>query len=222
MIKLTQILENIIDINKQLKKIMSKFNEAKNIFLKNCDMHKKIYLLNNAFRDLKIKFVCFEHNDNEKPLGRTGIIYSSLTPINSSDSIVLEFDTIIQDSKFMQKNYDEFLKEIEHLISHELVHVEQLKRDERDKTNIHGTSKIEPEKYTKDKREIMAFANEFINELKKKKYSRKQMLNIIQHPHQFQETIFKTSAINYLNKFEKLDDKTLKLFLKYSYLYAIS
>jgi len=227
------ICEGIIDTNISF---VDKLNSIKNkIVGKNLGTIEIIDLINNKLSHFNIKLSQkgFGGSDNpeySKVYIRNAVSYDSgLIEISIEDNFyeIFEYDDI----------WNDFLKTLKRIISHELIHREQInkvknkaknksgevlsKLADNEEDTVQGTGNIR--KYLSNKWEAMAFAKEAVQEFKDIGYSNKDILNRIKNP--FNNNIYPSNSeshvfYRYTDYFES-GEVPLQRFLKYMQQYLV-
>jgi hypothetical protein len=172
----------------------------------------------------KIEFVLSSGSKSQnKLLADVGIVSGSVTTDGKTIRIYLS-DKI---ETGIKNKFDTFVKALSIIIGHELVHRGQLGRIKavnpaKFKEFMERMKSIDPysmnlKDYLSGKQEIMAFAQEFISDLKQKNFSNQKIFNILKNPSSY---IKKSFILNvYMQTFD-LNEPVMKRFLKQSWEYA--
>jgi len=232
MIKLTKILEGVINVDNTLRFIKSDLLKLKSKLIGHNYGNLEIEsILNKALAKYSIEF-----DNGMSSQGSSDDDASSVYLLNAStyDNGLIkieyedEFYQIFDDSE----KWDLFIKVVTRMLSHELVHIGQFgKIRKKNKSykyfDILSKMRVAPEdtvKYLSNKMELMAFAREAVEQFRDIGYDDNQILNRIKHP--FQEGIYPDRAESnvfwtYTEWFEP-NDNALKKFLSYMYMYLKS
>ncbi len=203
------IYEAVIDNSYELNSILEIFHINKPLLLNNINDFNNF---SNTIQDLldkhKIKFI-YSGEASDKS-------FISLASYNdTSDTIILFYSKKI--TGLNSSNYKIFLKEIQTLLGHELIHREQSIRNKQKETwEKNNTQDIE--KYLKDKREIMAYAWQFINTFRMSSISDENIKKILRTDSQIKFDIGGNLFKKYHILFN-IDNPVLKRLYKYMYQY---
>lgn len=183
-------------------------------------------ILNKAFSSKNIEFV---HGFGTSGDPKYAQIYISNASILENGAIQIEYENDFY--KLFEDDYEwnGFVKGIQSVIEHELVHREQLKRifkkvpSNYKYQNILRMMQVSPEnvaKYLGKKHEAMSFAQEAVTEFRNDKYSDEQIKKLLRRPLNNQGPSAQESHIfwTYAEWFET-KDKEFKQFLKYMFGY---
>jgi hypothetical protein len=204
-------------VSKELNKVK---NELIDKNLGNLEIEE---ILNKAFSKHNIKFVMGQSGTSDHP--KYAEVYISQASIYENLSIVIEYEEgfyLVFDNEDKWKT---FVNVVSHIIAHELVHREQIKKI----LNRVGNQKLKQvvmqsaEKatdYLSQKQEIMSFAQEAVLELKQLGYDNKKIETLLKAPYKNSAPGRGESDIFWMyTEWFLPEDKALKLFLKSCYLY---
>lgn len=180
-------------------------------------------ILNDIFEPVRIKFVELDEfvntlrTDKEKelvPRGAMmmgGIKFALYNNYTKQMNVVVEKDMFL---RFLNNKYglSEFYSFIREVLRHETIHMQQVGRmNKPDLYNLEKSPK-KPEEYFSFDKEIMAYAQSFIDQMTDRGFTKEQILNKIKD---------KNSVVPswIYGRYKNMPDKVKKRFLKYVYQY---
>ncbi len=205
---------NVSFVKKQLTKVKPKLIKKK---LGNLEINN---ILNNSFLGYGIYFdIGFDHESTNNFYGEVRIIKGA---IDENGVIYIyyysDFYTIFEDDYL----WNDFIKVVESIVYHELVHQKQLSRSKGRLKTVNTSSNL---KYLSNKHEIMAHAQQFIFDAFRQGYTKPTIKNLLKSKEHIKDFISIDSFWKYYDYFGSYDfDKEDKysyvwpLFLKYSYM----
>jgi hypothetical protein len=180
--------------------------------------------LNSFSEHYNIKFVNFDYfykslgEDIEKQLAPKdlllmgGVKFALFNKYENNIMIVVEEELFL---KYItnDSNIDDFLMFIEEVLRHESIHLQQVDRmKDKSKFLLDSSPTHNSEKYWKEKRELMAYAQTFIDHLVQQKLSKQEIKDKLTYQKDIKSWVF--------NIYKKvLDEKEMKRFMKYVYEY---
>lgn len=200
-----EVLENIIELE-NLELLL--YKNSNYIIKNNHDFNDFTYKINNVLENHKIQFIYSSNAPIEK-----FIIQGTYS--RKEDMILLYYSSKIE--KLDESNYKEFVNNFKNQIGHELVHREQSIRVKQDEYWKRSQNKDDSQ-YLSDKREVMAYAWEFINTFRMSGISDKNIKRILQTDSNIKLSIGGIIFQKYHKIFPK-NGTILKLLYKYMYLY---
>ena len=199
------VLENLIELE-NLEVLL--YKNARYIIENNYDFNDITQKLDDIFVNHKLRFMYQSRASIEKY-----IIDASYN--RESDLIIIYYTTKIE--KLTLDNYKEFVKDFKSLIGHELVHREQSIRVKYD-DHWKKMKNKDDSQYLSDRREVMAYAWQFVNTFRMNGITDKNIKKILQTNSNIKLDIGGIMFKKYHNIFPK-NGTILKLLYKYMYLY---
>jgi len=209
------LLEAVFIPKKEVIAILELLNKNKSIIFKQkLQDYELCKYLSSILKSYKILFTYEKLEDDEENNFFLKGSYNHISDIISIPCLS-KINYISEDNYF-----NLFLKTFQLLIGHELVHrMEYIQRALEKLSNKIGKDK-DPKKYLSDPDEIMAYAWQTVEELRYRFGDDQEILNLIKSDSpikyrvSYALTIYKTNF--------SLDEKLLKLFYKYVYMYLDS
>lgn len=179
--------------------------------------------LNKNIKEYQVEFITFEEfknslgTDIEKKVAPEysmmggGIKFGVFNKYRNMIEIVVEphmFNYMLK----VRMN-DMFLEFIDQILQHESIHLQQVsKMKNKDAYILDSSPEFDADKYNSEKREIMAYAQTIILELKNKRFTKNDIIN------QLKKGKLESEQFEHYKKL--LNEKDMKRFMKYLYQYA--
>jgi hypothetical protein len=221
MIKFKDIAKLIIErdqssIKSLAKHVSDKLLPLKDKFLECESTIDAIDLMNDAVQKYNVEFVMGDIDGNPATYGDVGI-YGGSVDIGGNITIYV-FDDLID--IIDQYYFITFVRIVKTILTHELTHVNQLdKSGDKFKASSDATDNYE---YLSNVHEIMAHANEAMDDLMSNNYSKADVLQLLRNPKNSKISQGESEAWwKYWNHFYDSEEQndTWKRFLKYCYQY---
>jgi len=182
-------------------------------------------ILNKAFRKHQIQF----EPTNSGPSAHAERNEAGI-PVGSIDeklNIIIEYNEYLHEVFVDNYNWDTFIKVLKNMISHELIHRQQIKKiylknfDPYMRDQILRQMQADPhsrESYLANKQEMRAFAQEAVNEFLSIGYNKEQIMHRLRYPYKADSPHAEESDTfwSYINWFEP-NSKEIKQFIAYMY-----
>lgn len=201
----------------------SNFDSFLEYLNKNRSDIKDLVTINKVAKDYNLKFVNFDYFYNslgeeiEKELAPKDLLLLGgikFALFNKYEDIIM---VVVEESLFFDylksDNIDSFLIFLKEVLRHESIHLKQVSRM-KDKSNyvLDASPTHNSEKYWKEKRELMAYAQTFIDHLTQQGLTKSEIKEKLTNQRDTKSWIF--------NIYKKiLDEKEMKRFMKYSFQY---
>ena len=205
-------MESAIDVDATFVK--DELNKNINKFTSDLSSMDVVNILNDIFFQHSIYFDIDARESNRDDYAKVGVVEGYIDD-KLNIHIILNNDIWeeLDDSQWFKS----FLNVLDSIISHELVHREQLTRS----SEIKSVNMASNFTYLSDKREIMANAKSAVNEFLNVGYSKKQILQKLREPQnrEINPGIEESEVFWQYTEHFDFNDPVMKLFLTYMYQY---